>query len=250
MSCLWGIPPTPVTEDECSTLWRSRGFQPSSFSLHKTTAWSQPPVTNCVPLLHGKNWMLLIIPLSWGLSFRNSTPAFWTCTGNRLRLRAIRKKITIRLHKWMQLHANSWKLTRKVMKESLWYYLFRSSYDANLWSTISTIHCKQGVSQRMPCQVLRPPPCNRWLAIYSMTQVDSKPAQMPTNCLRIFNRCLGDDVPSTSSAWKYKSDIGIAELMKNIISKLIKELISHPLSWVICQKFTTPSKALHQYQWQ
>lgn len=113
MSCLWGIPPTPVTEDECSTLWRSRGFQPSSFSLHKTTAWSQPPVTNCVPLLHGKNWMLLIIPLSWGLSFRNSTPAFWTCTGNRLRLRAIRKKITIRLHKWMQLHANwqekSWK---------------------------------------------------------------------------------------------------------------------------------------------
>lgn len=69
---LWRIPATPITADECKSLWRSVDFH-SLFlhcSRHNTTAWSHPPVMK-QGSSQGVNMILLISPLLWGLSFIN-----------------------------------------------------------------------------------------------------------------------------------------------------------------------------------
>ena len=74
--CFCCIPATPITAEECKFLWRAFGFHESSasLSLQSTTAWSLPPVAK-QGFSQGKKIMLLIIPLTWGLSSRKVTQA-------------------------------------------------------------------------------------------------------------------------------------------------------------------------------
>lgn len=82
-------------------------------------------------------------------------------------------------------------------------YLLGSFNYRHLGSTIRTIHSKQGVSQRMPSQVFRPPPCDRTNTVYCMTQVYSIPAPVDSYISAILF------IPLTSFLWKWTQTLHI-----------------------------------------